>query len=294
MDTVKFLNVDCVGLENSSLSLLITQSVGPRIISLRFNGGDNLFAELPDTVSEHPDGSIFHFYGGHRLWHAPENMPRTYQPDNEPVDVIPTQNGLTVLQPVEKVTGIEKSIDISLVGEKPQVIVRHTLANRGVWPVACAPWAITQLKPGGIAILPQSREDTRLLPNRAMALWPYSDIASPYVNWGNKHILIHAKMDTAFKVGYPNLRGWLAYWHSGTLFVKRAAFNPNADYYDFGSSSTCYCGEKFIELETLGPKSTIEPGESVTHTESWELYSDVQFPENEEAVDGIVADLGLE
>ena len=155
MQTIKYLDFDCVPLENASLSLLVTQSVGPRIISLRFIGGENLFAELPDFITERPDGNVFHFYGGHRLWHAPENMPRTYALDDEPVEIIPTQNSLTVRQPVEAETGIEKSIQISLVKDKPQVILHHTLTNRGRWPVECAPWAITQFRTGGAAILPQ-------------------------------------------------------------------------------------------------------------------------------------------
>ena len=56
MQTTKFLDFDCVSLQNAALSLLVTRSVGPRIISLHFNGGDNLFAELPDYATERPDG----------------------------------------------------------------------------------------------------------------------------------------------------------------------------------------------------------------------------------------------
>jgi hypothetical protein len=155
-NTTKFLGQDCVYLENQVVNLLVTQSVGPRIISLRFNGGDNLFAELPDYVTDRPDGKSYHFYGGHRLWHAPEAMPRTYSQDDQPVDIAPTSNGLLITQPVDIQTGIEKSIQISLVENKPQVIVQHVLTNHGLWPVECAPWAITQFKTGGVAILPQS------------------------------------------------------------------------------------------------------------------------------------------
>jgi len=294
MKTTKFLDLDCVPLENASLSLLVTQSVGPRVISLRFKDGDNLFAELPDFAAKRPDGEMFHFYGGHRLWHAPENMPRTYALDDKPVDIVPTRNGLSITQQVEVETGIEKSIQISLADDKPQVILRHTLTNRGLWPVECAPWTITQVRPGGVAILPQSQEQTNLLPNRTLTLWPYTDIASPHVTWGNRVILVRAQMQTAFKVGFPNLRGWLAYWLGGTLFVKRAAFDVQAAYYDFGSSSECYCNDQFLELETLAPIGTLAPGGSATHTETWELYTDVDFPADENAAQGIVEKLGLE
>jgi len=294
MHIIKFQNFDCVPLENDSISLLVTQSVGPRVISLRFNGRDNLFAELPDFVTERPDGKVFHFYGGHRLWHAPESMPRTYCPDDEPVDVILDKSGLSITAPVEDETGIEKSIHISLVEDKPQVIVRHTLTTRGLWPIECAPWAITQFRTGGVAILPQPREQTDVLPNRSLALWPYTDLANLKVNWGNRYILVKAEMDNPFKVGFPNPRGWLAYWLDDTLFVKRAAFDSQTKYCDYGSSSEFYCNDKFLELETLAPITKLAPGESATHTETWELYADVEFPANEDAAQEIVEKLGLE
>lgn len=295
MDTINFLDIDCVPLENASLCLLLARSVGPRIISLRLKGGENLFAELPDLLVACPDGKEFRFYGGHRIWHAPENMPRTYIPDDEPVEITPRDNGLLITRMVEVETGIEKSIHVSLVGDKPQVMLRHTLTNRGMWPVECAPWAITQLKPGGVAILPQSQGEAMLLPNRSLAIWPYTDITSPHVCWGNNYILLHAEMQVgAFKIGFPNPRGWLAYWVQGTLFVKRAACDLQAVYYDFGSSSECYCNEHFLELETLAPISKLAPVESVMHLETWELYPNVDYPENEEVVQAMVENLGLE
>jgi hypothetical protein len=294
MHTTRFLGQDCVYLENQAVSLLVTQSVGPRIISLCLNGGDNLFAELPDFVTVRPDGKSFHFYGGHRLWQAPENMPGTYSPDDEPVHIISAPNGLLVTQPVDIQTGIEKSIQISLVENKPRILVRHVLTNHGLWPVECAPWAITQFKPGGVAILPQSQEQTEFLPNRRLVLWPYTDFTNPQTRWGNRYILVQAQMQSAFKIGYPNPRGWLAYWLNRTLFVKRAAFDRQARYYDYGSSSECYCNDRFIELETLAPVATIVPGASVAHTETWELYNDIPYPENEDTAQAIIEKLRLE
>ena len=288
------LDYDCVSLENHSISLLVTQSVGPRILSLRFNGGENIFAELPDFITERPDGERFYFHGGHRLWHAPENMPRTYAPDNHPVEIAQLENELSVTQPVEAETGIEKSIRISLVKDRPQVIVHHTLTNRSLWSIECAPWAITQLRTGGVAILPQSQQPHDVLPNRSLSLWAYTDIANPNVTWGNRFILVRSGMDNAFKVGFPNPRGWLAYWIDGTLFVKHAAFDPRAAYYDFGSSSECYCNGKFLELETLAPICKLEPGDSITHTETWELHANVEFPADENAAQRIADLLGLE
>src|SRR5687768_13467479 len=272
MKTENFLGLECYALENEQLKLLVMRSAGPRILSFGFKDGDNLFAELPNARIDDFGNDAFHFYGGHRLSHAPEEPRRTYLPDDFPVDIVAAENGLTVTQKTEAQTGLQKMIEIRLPGESPQVIITHYLTNQGIWPVTCAPWAITQLKPGGTAILPQTRRDTGVLPNRSLVLWPYTDMVNPNVRWGSNYILLDAELDSPFKIGFPNPRGWLGYWWNGTLFVKRAEYDPQVEYFDFGSSSECYCDQRFIELETLAPIRTIAPGETASHVETWELY----------------------
>jgi hypothetical protein len=58
--------------------------------------------------------------------------------------------------------------------EGAQVTIVHFLENLGLEPLELAPWAITQFKTGGVAILPQAIEpDDKfgLLPNRIIALY---------------------------------------------------------------------------------------------------------------------------
>jgi hypothetical protein len=294
METVNFLGLECSSLENESLKLLITRSVGPRILSLGFKDGENIFAELPETVIDHPESDTFHFYGGHRLWHAPEEPRRTYLPDDDPVDIASSENGLTVTQKIEPQTGLQKVIEVRFPGASPQVVITHHLTNHGFWPVTCALWAITQLKTGGTAILPQVRQDTGVLPNRSLAVWPYTDMVNPNVRWGSNFVLLDTELDSPFKIGFPNPRGWQGYWWNGVLFVKRAAYEANAEYFDFGSSSECYCDHRFIELETLTPIRTLAPGETASHIETWELYKDVDRPRHESDAQQLVENLGLE
>jgi hypothetical protein len=117
---------------------------------------------------------------------------------------------------------------------------------------------------------------------------------NPNVRWGRDYILLDAELESPFKVGFPNPRGWLAYWWKGNLFVKRAEYDPRAEYLDFGSSSECYCDHRFIELETLAPIRMIAPGETASHTETWELYKDIDRPRHESDVQQLVETLGLE
>lgn len=288
MEIINFMGHECVLMGNRSIQLLISRSVGPRILSLRFAGGENLLAELPDFVKEIPSVGTFHFYGGHRLWYAPEDINLTYLPDDSPVEITPVENGYLITQDVEIKTGLQKSIEVCLQGDMPRVTLTHRLTNRSLRGVTYAPWAITQFKPGGVAILPQSMEDTGVLPNRSLALWPYTNLSDPNVFFGQSYILVHAKLKSPFKVGFPNLRGWLAYWLDGTLFVKRAKHEVQSDYYDFGSSSECYCNDQFMELETLAPIITIAPQASAAHVETWELYANVECPRDEKDVEALL------
>jgi hypothetical protein len=278
---VEYLGLQCVEIANDWLTLWVTESVGPRIIAIIPKGRDNLFVSLPDSTIECPGKGTFHLYGGHRLWHAPEDPKRTYIPDDQPVEIIPHEGGIHVRQAVEQDTGIQKEIRIQLLPDSARVKVEHRLTNHGLWSVILAPWAITQMRPGGVALLPQFQgllEDNPTLPNRSVALWPYTDFNSPYINWGNDLIQIRSEMkEGALKVGFPNPRGWLAYWLDEVLFIKRAEFDPNKEYVDFGSSSECYCNNQFLELETLGPKTTLKPGDSAVHVETWEVVTNVPW-----------------
>jgi len=298
LKTVQYRNLDCVRLENESLSLLITQSIGPRILELRFQGGENLMAEVPDATLECPGVGRLHLWGGHRLWHAPEVARRTYLPDDHPVTITEVPRGIEVVQPVEDGTGIQKVMRISLPDNSATVMINHGLANCGLWDIECAPWAITQLRPGGVAILPhptQPADAEGLISNRTIILWPYTDITSPHILWGNRFTFMKAQVEEgALKIGFPNPRGWIAYSVENTLFVKNAPFDPHATYFDHDASSQCYCNPHFIELETLGPRAFIPAGQSVVHQEIWRLYAESLDEPTEAAAQLLVERLGLD
>ena len=287
-----FAGYPCLKLDNGAVSLWLITSAGPRIIGFSLSEGDNILAQLPDLALPTANDQVYKLRGGHRLWHAPEDRVRTYLPDDKPPHIEEVERGVCATQQVESSTGIEKQICVTLPDDQPRAVIDHMLTNRGLWPVELAPWAITQLKPGGLGILPQATADTGLLPNRRLALWPYTNINSPFIHWGDRFIFIEAKLgDEALKIGWANPDGWLAYNVDRTLFVKKTVYQPDADYFDYGSSSECYCGEAFIELETLGPRVTLQPGESTTHREVWSLHADVEITADEEAAAQLMADL---
>jgi hypothetical protein len=287
------MDQDCIPLENDSLRLEIACSIGPRILRLSFKNGPNLLAELPGITTLRPDGQEYAFFGGHRLWRSPEDPILSYGQDDHPVEIVPIVNGFKITKSTEVDTKLEKSIKVVLPDQSPVAVITHQLKNCGSIPIKCAPWAITQFRIGGMAILPMNNTDSGLLPNRNLALWPYTNLGDRNIQLGRKFLLVKAAMNTPFKVGFANPVGWLAYWLEGTLFVKSAAYEPGATYPDYGSSSECYCNAQFIELETLGPLQEIQPGGSIQHIETWHLFRVPARPVNENNVQNLVATLGF-
>jgi hypothetical protein len=137
-----------------------------------------------------------------------------------------------------------------------------------------APWAITQLRLGGTAVLPTSGpiDAEGLLPNRLVALWPYSRWDDPRFRPGQTTIEIDARpLSPPFKLGTMNRAGWLAYRTGGLTFTKRWQPQPERPHVDFGCNAEVYASDRHIELETLGPLTRLEPGQQVTHVEEWEI-----------------------
>jgi hypothetical protein len=267
-------------LQTPALELAVTTDIGPRVITLRSLRGKagNLFLEIPLSKEGYGD---YRLCGGHRLWHSPEDRVRTYQPDNDPLAVRELANGLAVTQPVEAKTGLQKAIKIELKGART-IRVTHTLTNRGLWAVTCAPWALTMLRAGGYGVLPLFEKGTHsgnLLPGYALVPWTYTDLSLPVWELNRDFIGINVpKGKSAQKLGITNYPGWSAYWVDGTVFVKYAAPIAGATYPDIGSCFETFTNGAMIELETLGPLGEIVPGKSATHIEHWTVLDGFAKP----------------
>ncbi len=255
------------------VAVTIATNAGPRILAYARHGGPQAFASLPTAAIEHPAVGTFRFLGGHRLWRAPEVPAITYAPDDDPVTITEWDGGVEVVGSPDS-ESVTKTITVAQAGAF--TLVDHALRNDGWTPVRCAPWAITQLAPGGTAYLPQAvgpLDEDGVLPNRNIVLWPYTDPSSPEITIRDDEVTIHASDRVSkSKLGVSNRRGWIAYAREGELFVKWSPLHRDGDLYvDFGASVQCYRDERFLELETLGPRVTIQPGKSTVHREVWML-----------------------
>ncbi len=272
--TVEF-HTDCIELESGPFRIAVTTRVGPRVIGAFVENSPNLFRVMPDEpLPNCPTG--FKLYGGHRLWHSPEAMPRTYAPDNAPVTVQETSAGIMFSSGIEKDTGIEKSITIQPLGQARFRLV-HRLTNRTPWEIELAPWALSVMAPGGVAVLPLKRDPKAnpLAPDRFVIAWPYTDLDDPRLTFGREFVLLRQDSSAAqpCKIGVNGERGWIAYVNAGTALVKFYEPIAGADYPDNGCSIESYSCADFCEIETLGPLQLLEPGETARHVETWQAFA---------------------
>jgi hypothetical protein len=277
-------------LTNGLIDLRVTLDYGPRVIHASVAGMENLFFQdkekkaLGERFSVYDDQLVL--YGGHRIWIAPEIMPRCYHPDNEPVAVTPTDTGVTFAGAVEKSNQIQKIMHIQLAEDAPTVKISHSILNTGLWEIELAPWCITMLAAGGYEVLPMPNRKTGLLNNRNFSLWDYSIMNDARVYWGKDFITLKQDPSAAhpFKLGYNNEAGWAAYFNKGQVFVK--FFEPSEDgfYPDDGCCFESYTNGSMLEMETLGEFVQLSPDEAVSHTEEWEFYKADFTPTNDETL----------
>lgn len=283
----------CYRLANGEVELIVTGDVGPRIIRFGFIGGENEFVEFAEQVGQ-VGGSEWRIYGGHRLWHAPEDKLRTYYPDNSPVEVIEENGTVRVIQPPETTTGIQKEITITLEATN-RVTVRHYLRNCGLWAVELAPWALSAMAPGGMGVVsqPTKAHPDRLLPNRVLALWPYTDMTDSRIHWGSKFITLRQDQNrqAPIKIGLNANDGWVAYLRQRHLFLKTFEYADGARYPDNGCLLEMYTNDRMLELETLGPLQRLAPGNVAEHVERWFLFRGVEVGEDEESIERAVMPL---
>jgi hypothetical protein len=286
---------NCIQITNGLVDLVVTTDVGPRIIRYGFVNQNNEMCEVKSQMGL-TGGDEWRIYGGHRLWHGPESKPRTYEPDNNPVKWEQIPDGIRTMQDIEPWSKIKKEMEITLFPKSSRVRILHRLTNRGPWPIELSVWSISAMAKGGKEVIPQPSKDTGLLPNRIIAIWPYTRLNDPRLYLGEKYIILRQDPDIThpLKIGIANEDSWAAYFNNNHLFLKYYIHHPNARYPDFGVSYETYINDFMLEMETLSPLNMLKPDASITHIEIWELFDNVPMPSEEAEIQGIMEKVGPE
>jgi hypothetical protein len=287
---------NCYRISNGEVELIVTADVGPRIIRYAFVGGQNLLKEFPDQMGKSGEEK-FQLRGGDRVWKAPEDPIATWAPDNVPVEIQLTPTGLIAREPLEPLTKLQKEIEVSLAPSGTSVRVSHRITNHSLFPLDFAPWALTMMTPGGVAVSgfpPRGRHPSNLEATNPLVMWAYTNLADPRWKFTKKYLTLRQDPNNkeAQKLGMFNSDTWAAYLLNGDVFVKRTKADPSKVYPDFGCSFETFTNDEFLEIETLGPMTLLRPGQTVELVEQWGLFRNAKLTQiTDEELDNVLLPL---
>jgi hypothetical protein len=158
------------------------------------------------------------------------------------------------------------------------------------------------MAPGGIEVIPlppkrphpgspkNARSAADFAANQLMAIWPYLDFQDPRWRFGTKFITLRQDPGRGpTKLGLAHKLGGVGYLNSGTLFVKWFEYREGQIYPDEGVNFETFTNEDMLEIETLGPLISLDPGQSVEHTERWELFGGLGAAGDESQIEVTIA-----
>lgn len=270
-------------IENGVIEAYVTLDIGPRIIRFGFVGGQNIMNSNRNDFAPKCDEEFQSFFGkgkkwenlgGHRIWLSPEAYPDTYYPDLEPVKYEITEHGAIFTPNPEIENSVAKQLEIKMDSDDANMQVIMRAKNIGKKDLTFSIWGLSVAEKDGTVIIPMNTNDTGLLHNRIVSVWPYTDMSDKRIYWGKKYVTVSQDRNASdpIKLGFDLNSGIVYYVLGDDVFCKRYdAKHPESAYPDGGCSFETYTNNCFIEIESLGELKTVKPEETSEHTECWSL-----------------------
>lgn len=274
----------CVLLTNGVIDAIVTIDFGPRIIYFGFCGKENIFYVdsdrsyriLCENAEDKTDlQQMFCYYGGHRLWLSTERSARTIIPDNSPVVYSILSDSVRFTASRSKNAIFQTGFEIFISEDTADIMVSHTVKNISREAQPCGLWPITMLEGNGVVVLPQNSDTSDdFRPNRALVLWPGTELQDDRIFIGNRFLTIRKETENSapLKIGCNNVFGWAAFVGQRYTFLKRYVHDVQAVYPDFGSSCEIALQKDYTEIQSMSPMYRVEPGQEIKHVEDLSIH----------------------
>ena len=281
-----------LSITNGVIEAYVTIDVGPRIIRFGYVGGQNIMCDNRGAAAPKEDAEFESFFGegkkweilgGHRIWTSPESYPNSYYPDRDPVKYEITENGAIFTPNAERENGVQKQLEIKMDPDDTNMQVTMRVTNIAKSAQEFSIWGLTVSATGGTLIIPMNDNDTGLLANRNISVWPYTNLADSSLHFGNHYVTLRqdTNINQALKLGF-DLNCAEAYYCIGDDIFRKSyeTYHPSEKYPDNNCSFETYTCATFIEIESLSPLKTVQQNETVSLTEHWSLHKkpcDIDF-----------------
>lgn len=273
---------------------VLCPQVGGRVLEFSVDGKDAMFLDEQEKSwqpGKPTSSSAGRFDYGPELTVTPH--PKIWS--GEWTGEITERSSAKLISPREDAAGIQLSREFELTsisgkrGERTQLVCKQSIHNISAEVKEVCHWGRSFSPGGGICLIPLGNTPSRFPSKYAM----YED--SAIINVRNTDEKIRERdgfleilaPPRKPKLGFDSTAGWLAYlMPNDTLFVKVFKTYPNRVYNEAAglTLSVWYPAGPRIELEPIGPRERLKPGESASFTETWWLLP-YSYPKDGEKLD---------
>jgi len=281
---------DCLKIFNNLTSVIICPRVGGRILSYKHQGHESLPLPKEGEGWTYESGKG----GGSPIPGRFDIGPETTIPKHPELwqgiwqgEIIADRH-VRVVSPHDKATGVQLVRDYKLDSKTSQLECRQTMTNRSKESVEYCYWSRTFALGGGIVVIPLTKPSR--FPHQYVMYTP-----APVINYLPEDQNIRRRdgfleilgPPAHPKLGMDTQAGWFAYLMPNDLmFVKQYPVYPDRVYNEVAglTLSIWYPDRPMVELEPIGPREKLKPGESASFTETWFLVPQ-EFPAKGTQVD---------
>ncbi|MCE9534538.1 MAG: hypothetical protein K8T89_25960 [Planctomycetes bacterium] len=278
-----------IELKRGTTRVILCPQAGGRVLEFSVAGNDAMF--LDDAEKKWESGKPNSISAG-RFDYGPELVviahPKIWSGEWT-AEIV--EDSVKLTSPREEAAGMQLVREFRLIEHNKSVGLscKQTMINVCKEVREVCHWGRSFSPSGGICLIPLGDRPSRFPSKYAM----YED--SAIINVRNTDDRIRERdgfleilsPPRKPKLGFDSYAGWLAYLlPNNTLFVKRFATHPDRVYNEAAALtlSVWYPTGPRIELEPIGPRERLKPGESASFTEEWWLLSH-PFPKKGEQID---------
>lgn len=279
-----------VEMKRGAARVVLCPQAGGRVLEFSVNGKDAMYLE--DAEKKWQPGKTVPLTAG-RFDYGPELTviahPKIW--GGEWATTIADAETVKLTSPREETAGIQVVREFRFLKHEQSIglACKQTMTNVSKDVREVCHWGRSFSPGGGICVIPLGDHPSRFPSKYAM----YEDSAIINVRATDERIRVRDGFLEILapprkpKLGFDSYAGWLGYaMPDDTLFVKRYKAYPDRVYNEATgiTLSVWYPTGPRIELEPIGPRERLKPGESASFTEEWWLLS-YPFPKKGEQLD---------
>ncbi|MBC8354087.1 MAG: hypothetical protein H8E66_19010 [Planctomycetes bacterium] len=273
---------NCIELRNETTRVVLCAEAGGRVLVYALAGENALYLEEEDRGKDYVPGERASMSAG-RFDIGPEKIipRRDLLWSGKWQGEITAERSAKLTSQKDSVTGTQLVRDFRLAKEGSHLSCTQTIFNISDGVTEWCHWSRTFARGNGICVIPLTTNSR--FPNNYVMYETGNLInlrpTDPNIRTRNGFLEITG-VPKEPKLGMDSYAGWFGYlMPHDVMFVKRYKVYPERVYNEVAglTISIWYPEEKRVELEPIGPRERLNPGESASFTEDWWLLP-YEFP----------------